>query len=119
MPSFVKGNPGRPLGAKNKITRGVKETFSEVFAKIQNSDKTSLLTFAKKNPTEFYRMATKLIPTEIHEQSTKIIKVLGEDMFIEAEFKEVEQIEEKPRVDYFGDNPKEITEVIAEKKKQQ
>lgn len=56
---------GRAKGVQNKTTRLVKEVFSDVFTELQTDPKSKLLVWAKKNPTEFYKLASKLIPTEI------------------------------------------------------
>lgn len=63
--TFKAGEGGRPKGVKNKTTRMVKDIFTEVFNEMQNSPKVKLLVWAKKEPTEFYKLAAKLIPTEI------------------------------------------------------
>lgn len=65
--SFKKGHagPGRPLGSPNKITASVKESFYACFTELQGDPKVNLIAWAKKNPSLFYQLATKLIPTEI------------------------------------------------------
>lgn len=63
--AFKKGNPGKPKGAQNKLTRTVKETVLKVFNDLQDDPKANLLEFAKKNPRDFYQIAAKLIPTEV------------------------------------------------------
>lgn len=62
---FEKGNPGKPKGAVNAITRTVKETVLAVFNEIQEDPKVKLSQFAKDYPREFYQIAAKLIPTEV------------------------------------------------------
>jgi len=62
---FKPGNPGRPKGAKNKLTITVKETVLAAFNDLQNDPKANLLAWGKRNPTEFYKIAAKLIPTEV------------------------------------------------------
>lgn len=65
-PLFQKGNPGKPKGAKNKLTKSVRETVLEVFNKLQENDNpASLSNWSEVNPTEFYKIAAKLIPTEV------------------------------------------------------
>lgn len=60
------GNPeGRPVGAVGKLTKTVKETVLSVFNELQENPQTSLKAFAEENPVEFYKIAAKLIPTEI------------------------------------------------------
>lgn len=62
---FKQGNPGKPLGATNKLTKTVKETVLAVFNELQDDPKNSLLAFAQKHPRDFYNIAAKLIPTDI------------------------------------------------------
>lgn len=72
---FKAGNPGRPAGTPNKLTKTVKETVLAVFNNLQDDPKANLEDWAKKEPTEFYRIAAKLIPTEITGTVKTIIKV--------------------------------------------
>jgi len=64
-----KGKPGRKPGGMNRLNRTVKEAFEHAFHALQenkyNIPGISLEDWAMKNPTEFYRMATKLIPTKL------------------------------------------------------
>lgn len=62
---FKRGNNGRPKGAINKTTAAVKETVLRVFNELQGDPVHNLLSWAKGNPTEFYKIAAKLIPTDI------------------------------------------------------
>lgn len=77
---FAKGNKGKPKGAKNKITKTVKQTFGEVFNELQDDPKANLLEWGKKNPGMFYQIASKLIPTEVQGKmkNSGIIKVVRE-----------------------------------------
>ena len=59
-----KPGPGRPRGLPNKITRAAKEAFALAFEK--TGGVRSLTEWAKKNPTEFYKLYARLIPTEQH-----------------------------------------------------
>jgi hypothetical protein len=64
--SFKKGEAkGRPKGTPNKLTRTVKETVMAAFQDLQSDPRANIITWAKDNPTEFYKIASKLIPTEI------------------------------------------------------
>lgn len=72
---FAPGNPGRPKGAVGKLNKTVKETVLAVFQELQNDPKANLLQWAKKEPTEFYKIAAKLIPTEIGGTMKKVITV--------------------------------------------
>ncbi len=67
---FTKNNPGKPKGAVNKTTKLVKEVFSETFNYLQTDKdaikkKANLKSWAKDNPTEFYKIASKLIPVQL------------------------------------------------------
>lgn len=69
---FEKGNPGKPKGATNHLTRTVKETVLAVFNELQGDEKNNLKAFAEKHPRDFYQIAAKLIPTEINAKFNKI-----------------------------------------------
>ncbi len=67
---FVKGQKGlggRKKGVQNRLTRSVKQAFEEVFRDLQADDQSPahLLNWAKENTTDFYKLASKLIPEEI------------------------------------------------------
>lgn len=66
--SFKKGEGGRPAGTQNKITKTVRETVLAVFNDLQADPKANLLAWAKAEPTEFYKISSKLIPTEVTAQ---------------------------------------------------
>ncbi len=66
---------GRAKGTPNKLTKTVKETVLAVFNDLQNDPKANLLDWAKSEPTEFYKIASKLIPTEVNAQ-VEITKTL-------------------------------------------
>lgn len=78
-PLFKKGNPGKPKGAKNHITKTVKETVLAVFNDLQSDPKSNLKAFAIKHPRDFYNIASKLIPTELTGTLKTIIKVTDID----------------------------------------
>ena len=66
---FEKGHQkmgGKVKGTQNKLTRTVKETVLAVFDDLQADPKSNLLSWGKDNPTEFYKIAAKLIPTELN-----------------------------------------------------
>lgn len=57
---------GRIKGVSvNKATKSMKERFTEAFNKLQDHDTANLNNWAENNPTEFYRLASKLIPTKV------------------------------------------------------
>ncbi len=72
MAKFEKGNTGRPKGAQNKLTKTVKETVMAVFEDLQTDPKANLLTWAKDNATEFYKIASKLIPSEVEVRANEL-----------------------------------------------
>jgi hypothetical protein len=60
---------GRKKGVPNKTTLAMKEAISAVYAKLQDDAGDSHAHFhawAQGNPTEFYKIAAKLIPTDIN-----------------------------------------------------
>lgn len=57
---------GRPKGVQNKLTRTVKEAFEQAFAALQEQKEVKLEDWGKANPTEFYKLAARLIPAEIN-----------------------------------------------------
>lgn len=59
---------GRPKGVPNKVTTSIKNAFLEAFERRGGVD--ALIAWAAKdgNETEFYKLASKLIPTEINAQ---------------------------------------------------
>lgn len=66
MAKFEKENKGKPKGAVNKTTKLVKEVFAEAFNTLQNDPTVKLSVWGKQNPTEFYKLASKLIPTQMN-----------------------------------------------------
>lgn len=76
-PLFEKGNPGKPKGATNLLTRTVKETVLAAFNELQKDPKANLIAWGKTKPGEFYQIAAKLIPTEISAKfEGKVINVV-------------------------------------------
>lgn len=70
MAKFEKGDgrARKPKGATNKLTRTVKECVLDAFNDLQKDPKVKLSKWGKENPTEFYKIAAKLIPTEVNAQ---------------------------------------------------
>lgn len=54
---------GRPKGSANKTTVAVKDALNAAYEGI-GGDK-SLITWAKTNETEFYKLWAKMLPTEV------------------------------------------------------
>lgn len=77
MALFTKGNKyGRPKGSKNKINNDVRQIFHRVYNDMgieyqdpktgilkREDGHQAMLRWAKENPTEFYRLYGKMIPT--------------------------------------------------------
>ena len=64
--SFKKGEAkGKPKGAVNKTTQTVKEAFTLAFGKLQLKQGVNLAEWGEANPTEFYKLCTKLIPAAV------------------------------------------------------
>ena len=54
-----------PPRGQGKLNRTVKETVLAVFNDLQSDPEVKLSAWAKNEPTEFYKIAAKLIPTEV------------------------------------------------------
>ena len=77
------GNPsGRPQGAQNKLTKTIREMFIAAFDELQENKTANLIQWAKKNPTEFYKLAALLIPTEIQTDHIFVEQPLFTDIHI-------------------------------------
>jgi hypothetical protein len=80
--AFKKGEPrpdnaGRKKNSVNKLTATVKERVLSVFNDLQDDPTANLLSWAKEEPGEFYKIASKLIPAEINARvEGKIITVI-------------------------------------------
>jgi hypothetical protein len=78
--AFEKGKEktgGRVAGSINKLTKTVKEKVLEVFNELQDDQTANMLNWAKNEPTEFYKIAAKLIPADINAKvEGKIIEVI-------------------------------------------
>jgi hypothetical protein len=80
---FKKGQSGnvkgREVGSKNKVTLlalDVKDVVFNAFQDLQADPKNNLIAWAKENPTEFYKIAAKLIPTNIEAKVSNTINVI-------------------------------------------
>lgn len=69
---------GRRPGSQNKLTRTVKERVLDTFNELQADKTTSLTGWAKTELTEFYKIAAKLIPADIH-NTVNVVKI-GKDL---------------------------------------
>jgi len=67
---FQVGKPktgGRQVGVPNRFTTAFREAVQHVYDAIGGHEAFS--NWARENPTEFYRIAARLIPTEVREKS--------------------------------------------------
>lgn len=64
-----------PPRGPGKLNKTVKETVLAVFNDLQKDPEKSLIAWAKDEPTEFYKIAAKLIPTEITGSVKTVITV--------------------------------------------
>ena len=56
--------PGRPKGVPNKITTDVRTALHEAFEGMGGVP--SLISWGKREPSEFYRIWVKILPTQVH-----------------------------------------------------
>jgi hypothetical protein len=61
---------GRKKGVPNKATKAVKEALQEAFEGLGGVP--SLIAWAKEEPTEFYKLWSKIMPTEVKAEVTNI-----------------------------------------------
>lgn len=67
---------GRPKGSPNKVTTSMKEAFREAFDELGGSP--ALAKWAKANPTEFYKLSSKLIPIQLQGELQGALKIIHE-----------------------------------------
>lgn len=98
MPFTAESRKDVPGRGPSKLNRTVKETVLGVFLKLQDDKEAAhtLENWAKLNPSLFYPIAAKLIPTEITSTLRRVIKVNisnGEDQpkVEDADFEEVKE----------------------------
>lgn len=66
---------GRQVGTPNKITAAFKDAIRFVYEDIGGN--AAFAEWAKENQTEFYRIAARLIPTEIASQGTNLNVIIN------------------------------------------
>jgi len=66
---------GRQVGTPNKVTSAFKDAIRFVYQDIGGH--TAFAEWAKENPTEFYRIAARLIPTEMASQGTNLNVIIN------------------------------------------
>lgn len=62
-PNRGNAGKGRPKGSQNRSTVKVKEAFETAFEELGGVE--ALVTWARKEPTEFYKQYAKLLPVQI------------------------------------------------------
>ena len=67
------GGPGRPKGVPNKVTTSVRDAIIEAFDKMGGVP--ALVRWAKANPTDFYKLWTRLLPIQITGEGGGAIKI--------------------------------------------
>lgn len=55
---------GRVAGTPNKLTQTVKEAFGDAFEMLGGAE--ALFKWAQRNQTDFYKLASKLIPADVN-----------------------------------------------------
>lgn len=71
---------GREKGTANKLTASFKELVTKAYQTLEDKKDKGLVNWAIKNETDFYKIASKLIPTELQNQidGELLIKVIRE-----------------------------------------
>ena len=63
---LTKKGPGRPKGAKNKVTSDVRQLILDAAAALQTDKRTAITQWAKENPTDFYcKVLVKVLPKDM------------------------------------------------------
>jgi len=65
---------GRPKGVPNRVTVSMKDAFREAFDETGGAE--GLAAWAKKNPTEFYKLASKLIPVQLQGEVSGALEII-------------------------------------------
>lgn len=106
MAVFIKGHEkvgGRKVGSVNKTPAAVKAVLHECFDRLGGID--AMVKWATDNPTEFYKLWSKMLPKELTGENGGPIQFtredfarLGTDELI-AFYAAVRRIAERPRID--------------------
>lgn len=120
---FQKGNAGRPKGSKNKITNDVRQIFHEIYEsmgdgmevedkitkkKRQMTGREAMLVWAQGNPTEFFRLYGKMIPTTA-EITVDTHEDFLDELILEADGEEIPVVEAKDVTKLQAPANKELT----------
>lgn len=94
MPKRIKYG-GRKKGSLNKHTKTVKAAFQEAFDLMQAHPGINLFEWGSANPTDFYRLCSKLIPnaTEIAGPEGKPIEIKPVTDFDSLPLEDLEKID--------------------------
>ena len=65
---------GRKKGSLNRITKSFKDAVRTVYEDIGGHE--AFAAWARENPTEFYRIAARLIPTEIAAKDGTSVQII-------------------------------------------
>jgi hypothetical protein len=76
MAKGIKTGGGSRKGKPNKVTATVRETFERAFTMLQQHETANLTSWAERNPTEFYKLSSKLIPTDMSIQGQMTLNVI-------------------------------------------
>lgn len=67
---------GRQFGAPNRLTGAFREAVPYVYNGLGGHQ--AFLEWAQENPTEYYRIAARLIPIELHSEEDRTVRVIIE-----------------------------------------
>ena len=77
MPQFEKGNPGRPEGSKNKVTKDLVSGVLDVFEKVGGWE--GMVNWLEENPRKnkpiFYNWILKMLPSNVNLDSTDGLQI--------------------------------------------
>lgn len=65
--------PGRPKGVPNRSTASVKAALEEAFEKMGGV--ASLVKWAKTEPTEFYKLYARMLPSDVNVSGTPTLVI--------------------------------------------
>lgn len=57
---------GRKKGSTNRLNRTMKDAFEATFKSLQRNKKARLFAWAKDNPTEFYKIVARMLPSQMN-----------------------------------------------------
>ena len=73
MAKFAPGNPGKPVGAKNKVTQALRE---QILLALDESGGVEYLKFlAQKEPTAFAGLLGKVLPMQVTGEDGRALEI--------------------------------------------